>query len=154
MTPRALAADTIALLKPLSCHAMAAASEGETPCSAATRCTSDALSRAGVGSGAAGATTTDGGAGSDARAGRGAPAGSLMTVPASSSFAGSSPFMAAIASSDTPAPTARPDSVSPQRTVYAPCGAGAAVEVATVGEAVAVDALDGAGATPVCCSAA
>ena len=36
MTPRAFAEETIALLKPLSCQAMAAASEGETPCVAAT----------------------------------------------------------------------------------------------------------------------
>ena len=57
------------------------------------------------------------GAGCDARAGAGAPAGSLITVPASSTPFGSSPFIAAIASSGTRAPAARPDSVSPGRTV-------------------------------------
>jgi hypothetical protein len=36
MTPRAFALETIALLKPDSCHAIAAASEPGTPCSAAT----------------------------------------------------------------------------------------------------------------------
>ena len=42
ITPRALAPETIALLNPLSCHAIAAASEGETPYCAATACTSAA----------------------------------------------------------------------------------------------------------------
>ena len=37
-----MAEDTIALLKPLSCHAIAAASEGETPYCAAIDCTSAA----------------------------------------------------------------------------------------------------------------
>ncbi|HWT24182.1 MAG TPA: transglycosylase SLT domain-containing protein, partial [Solirubrobacteraceae bacterium] len=56
-------------MKPLSCHAIAAASEGETPCSAATDWTSPAERRAGVGSGSAAGTTCVAGAGSDARAG-------------------------------------------------------------------------------------
>src|SRR5215213_8814090 len=116
ITPRALADETMLLLNPLSCQAMAAASEGETPCAAATDWTSPALTVVGVGSGSA-AGTTGAGAGSDEAAGAGAPLGSLSTVPATSSPAGSSPFMAAIASTDTPAWAARPDSVSPGRTV-------------------------------------
>src|SRR5215218_6599874 len=125
ITPRALAAETIELLKPLSCQAIAAASEGETPYCAATDCTSPAPTRAGVGSGSA-AGTTGAGAGSAARAGADAPPGSLITVPAISRPFGSSPFIASIASGETPAPAARPESVSPGRTVYAPCTAGAA----------------------------
>ena len=57
------------------------------------------------------------GAGCEARAGAGAPVGSLSTVPASSTPFGLSPFMAAIAFTDTRAPAARPESVSPGRTV-------------------------------------
>src|SRR3954452_3670758 len=117
MTPRALAGETIELLKPLSCQAIAAASEGETPLAEATDWTSEAPSRAGVGSGAAVGTTVAAGAGWDARAGAGAPVGSLMTVPASSTPLGLSPFIAAIALTDTRAPAASPESVSPGRTV-------------------------------------
>src|SRR5215208_6692661 len=116
ITPRALAADTIALLKPLSCQAIAAASDGETPYCAATDWTSAAPTRVGVGAGSA-CGTTGAGAGSDARAGAGAPVGSLSTVPSTSTPAGSSPFIAAMSASETPAPLARPDSVSPGRTV-------------------------------------
>src|SRR5918998_762331 len=123
MTPRALADDTIALLKPLSCHAIAAASEGETPCCAATDWMSAAPTCVGVGTGSA-AGTTGAGAGSEARAGVGAPPGSLITVPATSTPSGSSPFIAAMSATGTPAPAARPESVSPGRTVYAPCTAG------------------------------
>ena len=47
------------------------------------------------------------------RAGVGEPVGSLMTVPASSTSAGSRPFIAAIWSTGTPAVAARLDSVSP-----------------------------------------
>src|SRR5689334_6771551 len=117
MTPRALAPDTMLLLNPLSCQAMAAASEGETPLAAATDCTVDAPTRAGVGSGAACGTTVAAGAGSVERAGAGAPVGSLITVPASSTPFGSSPFSAAMALTDTRELAARPDSVSPGRTV-------------------------------------
>src|SRR5215211_1312157 len=99
ITPRALAADTIALLNPLSCQAIAA-----------TDWISPAPTNAGVGSGSA-AGTTGAGAGSAARAGVGAPLGSLITVPATSTPFGSSPFMAAIASVVVPAPAARPESV-------------------------------------------
>src|SRR5689334_6355895 len=117
MTPRALAPDTIELLKPLSCQAIAVAREGETPLAAATFWTSVAPSRVGVGSGAAAGTTVAAGAGCAARTGAGAPVGSLITVPASSSPFGSRPFMAAMALRDTRELAARPDSVSPTRTV-------------------------------------
>ena len=56
MTPRALAGDTTALLKPLSCHAIAAASEAGAPCSAASALICPAPSRVGVGTGLAGGT--------------------------------------------------------------------------------------------------
>src|SRR4051812_34215687 len=117
MTPRALALETIALLKPLSCQAMAEASEGETPWALATDWTSAAPRRAAVGRGAALGTTVAVGAGCAARAGAGAPVGSLITVPAISRPDGLSPFIAAIAFTDTRAPAARPESVSPTRTV-------------------------------------
>src|SRR4051794_9792230 len=117
MTPRAFAPETIALLNPLSCQAIAAASDGETPYCAAIDCTSEALSRAGVGAGAAAGTTRAGGGGSEARAGVGDPVGSLITVPASSTPLRLSPFIAAIAAGDIRAVAARPDSVSPGRTV-------------------------------------
>src|SRR5690242_2645171 len=96
MTPRALAEETIALLKPLSCQAIAVASEGETPWAAATDWTSAAPTRDAVGSGAAAGTTVAVGAGCEARAGVGAPVGSLITVPAMRSPEGLRPFMAAI----------------------------------------------------------
>src|SRR5918992_1343393 len=115
ITPRALAEETIALLNPLSCQAIAAASEGETPWAAATLWTSDAPTTPGVGAGAACGTTVWAGSGVDARGGGGAPVGSLRTVPISSGAAGSSPFIAAIASTDTPELAARPLSVSPGR---------------------------------------
>src|SRR4051812_10325640 len=117
MTPRALAPETMPLLKPLSCQATAAAREGETPYCAATDWTSAALSREGVAAGAAAGTTWVAGAGSAARGGVGEPAGSLITVPASSVPSRDSPFIAAIAAGDTRATAARPDSVSPGRTV-------------------------------------
>ena len=84
---------------------------------AATDCTSPAPRRVAVGAGAACGTTVAAGAGCEARAGAGAPVGSLITVPASRTPLGSRPFMAAIALTDTRAPAARPDSVSPGRTV-------------------------------------
>src|SRR4051794_6117484 len=113
MTPRALAPETMPLLKPLSCHAIAAASDGETPYCAAIDCTSVALTRPGAAAGAAAGTTRVAGAGVDACAGAGAPDGSLMTVPASSGPSRLRPFIAAIAAADTPDCAARPDSVSP-----------------------------------------
>ena len=117
MTPRALALETMLLLKPLSCQAIAVASEGETPCWAATVWTSAAPTRVAVGAGAACGTTVAAGAGCAARAGAGAPVGSLITVPATRMPLGSSPFIAAIASTETRAPAASPESVSPARTV-------------------------------------
>src|SRR3954451_18168390 len=117
MTPRALAAETIALLKPLSCQAIALASEAGTPLAAATDCTADAPTRVGVGSGAALGMTRAAGAGCAARTGAGAPVGNLTTVPASSTPFGSRPFMAAIAPTETCEVAASADKVSPGRTV-------------------------------------
>ena len=51
------------------------------------------------------------------RRARARPPGSLITVPATAGPAGSRPFMAAIASTDTPRLAASPDSVSPARTM-------------------------------------
>src|SRR4051812_23247532 len=126
MTPRAFAPETIELLNPLSCQATAAAREGETPYWAAIDCTSEAPRRVAVGSGAAAGTTCVAGAGSAARGGVGDPLGSLITVPASSGPSRLRPFMAAMSAAETPAVAARPDRVSPTRTVYPPIGAGAA----------------------------
>src|SRR3954467_14531461 len=88
MTPRALALETIALLKPLSCHAIAEASEAGTPLRPATMAMSEALTRPGVGAGGAG-TTVDGAA---EVVGTGAPVGSLSALPAMSGASGSRPF--------------------------------------------------------------
>src|SRR3954469_11199827 len=117
ITPRALAEETIALLKPLSCHAIAAASEGETPYCAATDWTSAAPTRAAVGSGSAFGTTVCCGSGVEACGGVGAPDGSLSTVPIGSNADASSPFMAAIASTETPEEAASAPRVSPGRTL-------------------------------------
>src|SRR3954452_7233335 len=117
ITPRAFALDTMPLLKPLSCQAMAAASDGGTPLADATDWTAPAPTRLGVGSGAAAGTTFCAGAGGAARTGTGAPVGSLRTVPASRTPFGSRPFMAAMAFTETRAEAASPDSVSPGRTV-------------------------------------
>ena len=116
MTPRALAPETMPLLNPLSCQAMADASEPGTPCSEAIEAMVPESTRVGVGSGAT-CGTISAGAGSEARGGVGEPEGSLSTVPASRTPAGSRPFMAAIWLAGTPAVAARPDRVSPQRTV-------------------------------------
>ena len=104
------------LLKPLSCQPMAAARLAGAPCCAAMLETCPPSRRTGVGSGLAFATTVAG-AGSSERAGAGAPVGSLMTVPARRKASGSSPFICAMAVVETPAWAARPDSVSPTRTV-------------------------------------
>ena len=53
MTPRALAAEIIALLKPLSCQAIAVASEAGTPLRLATAAMSAALTCVGVAAGEA-----------------------------------------------------------------------------------------------------
>src|SRR3954451_6396202 len=113
ITPRALALETIRLLKPLSCQAIAVASEAGTPLAAATDRTSEAPTRVAVGSGAAGGTTVAAGAGCAARGGVGAPVGSLIPVPASTQPLGSSPFLAAIPFADTRKLEAKPASVPP-----------------------------------------
>ena len=77
MTPRAFADDTSALLKPLSCHAIAAASAPGAPCSLASWRTRSALRMPGVGTGAASGTTRTAGTGCEARSGAGAPLGHL-----------------------------------------------------------------------------
>src|SRR5215207_3446262 len=141
MTPRAFADETIELLKPLSCHAIAAASEGATPYWAATDWMSPAPTLAGVGTGSA-AGTTGAGAGSSACAGAGAPLGSLIGVPATSTPSGSRPFIAATSATDAPAPAASPERVSPGRTVYAPCTAGAPPDGAGAGAAPAPPGTD------------
>ena len=83
MTPRALALETIALLKPDSCQAIAEASDAGTPLRLATAAMSRGrhASRRGVRRGLGHARR--GGAGCDAPAGAGEPVGSLSTVPAS-----------------------------------------------------------------------
>src|SRR5687767_3650737 len=110
ITPRALADETIPLLNPLSCQAIALASEGETPCAAAIWAISPSVTLPGVGLGAASGTTVVAGAGVAAPAGCGEPVGSLTTVPVSSRPAGSRPFIVAIESTDTPAVEASPES--------------------------------------------
>src|SRR4051794_36048684 len=115
MTPRAFALETIALLKPDSCHAIALAIPGGTPLAAATWAISDELTRSGVGFGAAGGTTGAGaGTGVD---GVGEPVGGFSTVPASSTLFGSSPFIHASWLIEMPAFSAIDDSESPGRTV-------------------------------------
>ena len=104
------------LLKPLSCHAIAAAREGDTPYCDATDWMSPAPRRVAVGSGPCAGTTRCDGSGSEARTGVGAPDGSLSTVPVRSGAVASRPLAAAICSVATPALAARPDSVSPWRT--------------------------------------
>src|SRR5436309_12490500 len=78
MTPRALALETIPLLKPLSCQAIAEASEAGTPLRAATAAMSAALTRPGVGAGEAAGTAV----GAAAVVGTGAPVGSFSGLPA------------------------------------------------------------------------
>src|SRR4051794_26633394 len=92
MTPRALALETIALLNPLSCHAIAEASEAGTPLRLATIAMSAAVTRPGVGSGAAGTTRV----GAAVVVGTGAPVGSFRALPASRTPVGLRPFMKAI----------------------------------------------------------
>src|SRR3954452_20528862 len=115
MTPRAFAPESLALLKPLSCHAIAVASDPGAPCWVAIEPICDALRRPGDAAGGAAGTTVPSGAGADDVTGE--PVGSLMTVPASSGFLGSSPFMNAICAIGTRLRAARADSVSPTRTL-------------------------------------
>src|SRR5689334_15968921 len=124
MTPRALAPDSIALLLPLSCHAMAAASELGAPCCAAMEPIWPEVRRPGEATGGAAGTIVRAGAGVVATTGE--PVGSLMTVPASSGLLGSRPFMNAICATGTRLRAASALKVSPGRTLYAPIGAGAA----------------------------
>src|SRR4051795_5938224 len=77
ITPRALAAETIALLKPLSCQAIAEASDAGTPLRLATMAMSAAVTRPGVGAGGAAGTT----AGAADVVGTGAPVGSFSGGP-------------------------------------------------------------------------
>src|SRR5690242_7859204 len=113
MTPRAFALETIALLKPDSCQAIAEASELGTPLRPATVAMSAALTRPGVGAGVAASITL----GVAAVVGTGAPVGSLSGLPAMSIAFGCRPFMKAICWTDTPARAARALSVSPGRTM-------------------------------------
>ena len=81
-----------ALLKPLSCSAIAAASDGGTPCSDAVCWTSKGVTLSCVGCGvASGACVGEG----DGGAAMLAAAGSLSAVPASSVPSSSSPFIQA-----------------------------------------------------------
>src|SRR3954465_8536925 len=91
MTPRALAPDSIALLLPLSCQAIAAASEPGAPCWAAIEPIWPDPWRPGEGAGGAAGGAKGGGAG--VLAATGEPVGSLMTVPARSGFGGPRPFL-------------------------------------------------------------
>src|SRR3954451_4529130 len=108
MTPRAFALETIALLKPDSCHAIAFARLAGTPCSAATWAICAELTRSLVGLGAAAGTIVVAGAGFGF-VGVEAPLGSLMTVPASRKLSGSSPFIQASCCIETPAWAAMPE---------------------------------------------
>src|SRR5947209_16454847 len=118
MTPRASELDTSALLKPLSCHATAAASDPGTPWAAAIWPTSPALTRSGVGMGAEPDDTVlvvvvDVELTGVVDAVAGAPALSRITRPAHSGDSGSSPFRAARLETDVPYSEAIPVSVSP-----------------------------------------
>ncbi len=115
MTPRALAGEIIALLNPLSCHAMAAASDDGAPDCAASVPTCPALRRPGEAIGAACGTIVRAGAGAVGVIA--APVGSLMMVPAMSWAVGFRPFMYAICAAGTRDAAARPVRVSPGRTL-------------------------------------
>src|SRR5712671_1580234 len=110
ITPRALAAETIPLLKPLSCQAIAEASEAGTPLRLATIAMSAAVTRPGVGAGDAAGTT----AGAAEVVGTGAPVGSFSGEPAMIIASGDRPFMNAICWTETPERAARALRVSPE----------------------------------------
>src|SRR5882757_7499240 len=114
ITPRALAAETIELLKPLSCHAIAEASDAGTPLRVATMAMSEEVTRPEVGWGAAAGAVVAAGEGADAS---GAPVGSFSAVPEISHAVGEMPFIAATAAVDTPLLAASALSESPGRTV-------------------------------------
>src|SRR5436309_3895563 len=94
MTPRALALDTAALLKPLSCQAIALASEAGTPLRAAIWPISEAVTRPGAACGTATGVSRRAGAG--VRATAGAPVGSWRPEPMRSVAPALIPFMKAI----------------------------------------------------------
>src|SRR4051794_4410431 len=84
MPPRALAELTMPLLKPLSCHAIAEASDGGTPFCAAMLPTVDDVTRVPVGTGGAegDSGTAEDGDVSDVDDSAGEPVGSFSTRPA------------------------------------------------------------------------
>src|SRR3954447_3298844 len=95
MTPRADAEETMPLLKPLSCQAMAAASDAGTPSCAAMPATCDDVRRAAVGCGeavAATGTTAPAVVVAPWPARAGEPVGSLSTRPATSGAPAARPF--------------------------------------------------------------
>src|SRR3954454_24156100 len=94
ITPRALAPDSIALLLPLSCQAIAAASEPGAPCCTAIEPTWPDVRRPGEAAGGAAGTIVRCGAGVLATTGE--PVGSLMTVPARSGLFGARAVMKGI----------------------------------------------------------
>src|SRR4051812_49835740 len=98
MTPRAFALETIALLNPLSCQAIAEASEPGTPLRPATVAMSAELTRPGVGAGGAGVTTLRGAAGG----GTGAPVWSFWGPPAMRIPLGAQPLAQAPLRTQTP----------------------------------------------------
>src|SRR4051812_29064717 len=81
ITPRALAEDTMPLLKPDSCHAIALASEAGTPLRDATVAMSPEDTRDGVAVGAACGTRVTAGGGGAAPARGGRARGGLVHVP-------------------------------------------------------------------------
>src|SRR6185312_4283958 len=98
ITPRASALETRSLLNPLSCQAIAAASEAGTPFAAAIEPTCGAVTRSGVGYGgsvgepsAAVPTGCDAAAEDDVKATAGLP-DRWSTVPETSTPFGSNPF--------------------------------------------------------------
>src|SRR3954451_3320902 len=122
ITPRAFADDTMPLLKPLSCQAIAEASEPGTPCCEAIWPISDDVACPGVAYGAACGTACGGPLTVVAA---GAPDGSFSAVPDSSGAAGSRPFIQASSFALTPERAAMPLRVSPGWTVWPPVGGGA-----------------------------
>ena len=117
ITPRALALETIALLNPDSCHAIAEASEAGTPLRLATAAMSDERHPARRGVRSRLRNGRRGGRGLRGPAGAGDPVGSLRTVPDRSIPLGSRPFIEAMALIGTRAVAAMADRESPGRTV-------------------------------------
>src|SRR4051794_16771382 len=118
MIPRALATLTIALLKPLSCQAIAVASDDGAPLAPAIEPICDAVSRPGAPAGAplegtlvAGAAVAVAGA-----IAAGARAGIRRRVPAMTKALGARPLAAASDAGVMPLAAAMPVSVSPGTT--------------------------------------